>query len=79
MRMEGIRMEKKQTSVELLAKELESCGDSQFCEIEWKELDSLIEQAKELEKQQIIDAFLEGCSDNNNDGFEYYNEQFKSE
>ena len=36
-----------------------------------------IEQAKEMEKQQIIDAFLEGCSDNNNDGFEYYNQIFK--
>ena len=67
------------TAVEWLAKELESCGDPQFCEIEWKELDSLIEQAKEMEKQQIIDAFLEGCSDNNNDGYEYYNQTFKSE
>ena len=33
----------------------------------------------EMEKEQIIDAFLEGCSDNNNDGFEYYNKTFKSE
>ena len=37
------------------------------------------EQAKELEKQQIVNAFLEGCSDNNNDGFEYYNKTYKSE
>ena len=33
----------------------------------------------EMEKEHIIDAFLEGCSDNNNDGFEYYNKTFKSE
>ena len=36
-----------------------------------------IVKAKEIEKQQIIDAFLEGCSDNDNDGFEYYNETYK--
>ena len=45
-------MEKK-TAVEWLCKELESYGDPQFCEIEWKQLDSLIEQAKEMHKQEI--------------------------
>jgi len=38
-------MDIKQTAVEWLCKELESYGDPQFCEIEWKQLDSLIEQA----------------------------------
>lgn len=42
----------KQTTVEWLCKELESYGDPQFCEIEWKQLDSLFQQAKEMEKQQ---------------------------
>jgi hypothetical protein len=42
----------KQTAVEWLGKELESYGDPQFCEIEWEQLDSLIKQAKEMEKQQ---------------------------
>jgi hypothetical protein len=41
-----------QTAVEWLAKELESYGDPQFCEIEWEQLDSLIKQAKEMERQQ---------------------------
>jgi hypothetical protein len=41
---------KKQTAVEWLAKELESYGDPQFCEIEWEQLDSLIQQAKEMDK-----------------------------
>ena len=42
----------KQTAVEWLAKELESYGDPQFCEIEWEQLDSLIKQAKAIEKEQ---------------------------
>lgn len=42
----------KQTAVEWLGKELEDYGDSQFCKIEWKTLDLLIEQAKEMEKEQ---------------------------
>jgi len=37
------------------------------------------EQAKEMEKQQIIDAYIEGYSalDNNADSQQYYNETFK--
>lgn len=42
----------KQTAVEWLGKELESYGDPEFCKIEWEQLDSLIEQAKEWENEQ---------------------------
>jgi len=42
------------TALEWLAKELESYGDPQFCELEWEQLDSLITQAKELEKQEKL-------------------------
>jgi hypothetical protein len=45
----------KQTAVEWLGKELESYGDPGYCKIEWETLDLLIQQAKEMEKQQIID------------------------
>jgi len=47
--------------------------------------DWLIEQAKEMEKQQIMDAYLiDGYTDLTNDYWriefeEYYNETFKSE
>ena len=58
------------TAVEWLEKQL----DIDLVDNGW-----YFEKAKEMEKQQIIDAFLEGCSDNNNDGFEYYNLTFKSE
>jgi hypothetical protein len=47
----------KQTAVEWLGKELESYGDPQFCAIEWEQLDLLIQQAKEMEKEQIIKEF----------------------
>jgi len=43
-----------QTAVEWLAKELESYGDPQVCDITWKDLDSLVEQAKQMEKEQIL-------------------------
>lgn len=49
---------------------------------EWKEI---IKQAKEMEKEQIIDSFVECWKANMPDGYdcklsavEYYNETFKS-
>ena len=83
----------KQTAVELLGKELESYGDPQFCKIEWEQLDLLIQQAKEMENEQIIDAYDIGSNegydlakiDDIEEGhymkepIEYYNETFKSE
>jgi hypothetical protein len=70
------------TTVEWLGKELESYGDPQFCKIEWEQLDSLIQQAKEMEKQQIVEAFIGYDSDTEDNlevGEQYYNETFKSE
>jgi hypothetical protein len=72
------RMEKQLTAVEWLAKELETYGDPQFCELEWEQLDSLIEQAKEIEKEQMLEVSKAGCFGT----FEfedYYNENYKSE
>lgn len=43
----------------------------------------LFEQAKAMEKKQIIDAYedayMSGYRDNGNDGINYYNQTFKSE
>jgi uncharacterized protein YbaA (DUF1428 family) len=51
-----------------------------------KYLDELIEKAKAMEKEQIIDSFVECWKANMPDGYdcklsavEYYNETFKSE
>jgi len=72
-------MTKKQTAVDWLAKELESYGDPQFCEIEWEQLDSLIQQAKEMEKEQIVNA-VDGFPLENRhlEGEQYYNKTFEA-
>ena len=45
----------KQTAVEWLVKELESFGDPGSCKIKWEQLDLLIAEAKEIEKEQNIE------------------------
>jgi hypothetical protein len=79
------------TAVEWIGKELESYGDSQFCKIEWEQLDSLIKQAKEIEKEQMIQSFRKGAvvdkpeyytwieSAYRKQAEQYYNETFKQD
>jgi hypothetical protein len=75
----------KQTAVEWLGKELESYGDPQFCKIEWEQLDSLIQQAKEMEKEQIMktarQCHFEGVRQSAKTSQEYidYSEQYYNE
>ena len=63
----------KQTAVEWLMEQI--CGDHTS---EWQEQ---IEQAKAMEKEQIIDAWDNGCEDDGiiDNAEQYYNETFKSE
>ena len=68
---------KKQTAVEWLKLQLEEHGDPQYCELTWKELDELCEQAKAMEKEQIIDAWM--VTDNELQRLaaeQYYNETY---
>ena len=66
-----------QTAVERLVKELENYGDPQVCEITWKELDSLVEQAKQMEKEQIVNAWEDGKgSFSTRQPEQYYNETY---
>jgi hypothetical protein len=53
-------------------------GDKDF--VYWKLKTVILEQAKELEKQQIIDAFKDGVTGDSNviDGEQYYQETYKS-
>jgi len=69
----------KQTAVEWLVEKIKLKYDIDFYHIK-----NDIDQAKEIEKQQIIDAFVECWKANMPDGFEcklsakqYYNETFK--
>jgi hypothetical protein len=63
----------KQTAVNWLVEQI--CGDHTS---EWQEQ---IKQAKEMEKEQIIDAWDNGCEDDGiiDNAEQYYNETFKSE
>ena len=75
-----------QTAVDFIKLKVEEYGDPDMCQITWKEFDSIIEQAKEMEKQQITNAFDNG--QNSEDYFfpslklkeseVYYNEIYKS-
>ena len=70
------------TAIEWLEKELELYGDPYSCEIEWKQLDSLIEQAKEMHKQEIMKAVYDSMGTNFDPNMGraelYYNETYKS-
>lgn len=78
-------MEKKQTAVEWLVEQIKSDQNQKALSAsEWMQV---IEKAKEMEKEQIIDAHNEGFNDGYNDaksGFEpifedaeqYYNETY---
>jgi hypothetical protein len=61
----------KQTAVDWLVEKLKENGVN-F----WQEEIEMIEEAKEMEKQQIIDAYNNG---DNRSAELYYNETFKSE
>ena len=71
---------KKQTAVEWLIEQMEKQCVNVLTDAE-------IEQAKEMEKQQIIESYCQGCFDIwKDDGIfpretseQYYNETFKSE
>ena len=70
----------KQTAVEWLKKELEEYGSSSHLSLDWATFDELCEQAKEMEKQQIMYAYISGGYNNcNREAEQYYNETFKSE
>lgn len=63
-----------QTAVEWLIWELERCG---YFEIN-DHFPITFEQAKKMEKEQIMDAFLEGKVNHSKDwAIEYYNETYE--
>lgn len=75
----------KQTAVEFMVEELnKSIGLTKFvdtCDDDYKqEILGIIEQAKEMEKEQIKDAWLNSLTKGDfNLAEQYYNETFKSE
>ena len=71
----------KQTAVEWLEFEINRRGPTEDNPPQW--LKELYEQAKEMEKEQIIDTFQDSrilsVTNNCSSGKQYYNETFKSE
>jgi len=75
----------KQTAVEYFEFEFKDKLGQIVINQNWKLLEDIIQQAKEMEKEQIIDAYdaglFDGSMDDVNDRIykQYYNETFKSE
>jgi hypothetical protein len=70
-----MKTEKQQSAVEWLVEQL--FGDNEIIGCS----DELLQQAKEMEKEQIMDAYRINPNNENwsNSGIDYYNETFKSE
>lgn len=74
----------KQTAVEWLHNQLHL--NISLYQDEWQIIEGLMEQAKEMEKEQIIESYCQGCADiiNNEDIFpretseQYYKETYES-
>jgi hypothetical protein len=73
-------MKKKQTAVDWLEFEINKRGPKEDNPPQW--LKELYEQAKALEKEQIIDAYKQGQYDyepiRETDAEQYYNETFEA-
>lgn len=71
----------KQTAVEWLKGVIDSFGNKHELQMSWSTLDEIIEQAKEMEKEQIIDAHQDGHSVTYNNYWAelYYNETYGGE
>jgi len=75
----------KQTAVEWLISKLQQSKDWQRVLNEVSQMSTvqfnLLDQAKAMEKEQIIDAWDNGCEDDGiiDNAEQYYNETFKSE
>ena len=80
-------MENNITAVQFIKEQIELHSDTSFFNIDWDKFDALIREAKEMEKEQIINAYIKGfCNKDitavcNEDirAKQYYNETFKSE
>jgi hypothetical protein len=63
----------KQTAVEWLKEQIECFGNKHELQMSWATLDELLEQALQMEKEQIVNAFNNG---ENKSAELYYNETY---
>jgi hypothetical protein len=69
------------TAVQWLVDQIECFGNKHELQMSWATLDELIEQALQMEREQIIEAANNGCKgmcmiDTSRDGKNYYNETY---
>lgn len=75
---------KKQSSVEWLKDQLEHFGNKHELTVSWTTVDELIEQAKEMHKEEIIITWHNGYEnqspmiDEDNCGQQYYKETYET-
>ena len=70
------RMEKQLTAVEWLNSEVERLTTKAGIHLSWEMMDSIIRQAKQMEKEQILDAYIMGVKGKT---IAEFNKTFKSE
>jgi hypothetical protein len=73
-------METKQSSIEWLQDKLNNVKPTQFCSIET--IKEWVEQAKEMHKQEIMDAWYNGFEENRpyvDHSEDYYKETYKQD
>ncbi len=71
---------KKQTAVEWLKDQIECFGNKHELQMSWATLDELFDQAKQMEKDQIEDAHIEGqpfASCQSEKAEQYYKETYQ--
>ena len=69
-------MENNITAVRFIKEQIELHSDTSFFNIDWDKFDEIIDKAKQMEKEHIIDAYNNG---EDRSAELYYNETFKSE
>jgi hypothetical protein len=70
---------KQQTAVEWLKKQREDYGSNSHLTLNWDTFDELCDQAKEMEREQIKDAYFNGSEDLNfrkRSPTKYFNETY---
>jgi hypothetical protein len=70
--------DKKLTAVQWLKEQIECFGNKHELQMSWATLDELLEQAKQMEKEQIVDAYYydPNCDEIKDDGELYYKETY---
>ena len=77
----------KQTAVKWIEKEIERLTTRAGIHLSWELMESILNEAKAMEKEQIIESYCQGALDITNDELifpretseEYYNELYKSQ